>query len=128
MALLFPKKIRTYLKTLIVKICANYHFWKTLFSPAWETVGLLLTRGRKNLELEMSKGETQKDWGTEGRAKLVSNLCLISIRSSHKNRNLNIEIKKIKKLKIYIRATFEKKKLDKKSGLKNLKESCFSYS
>ena len=38
----------------------------------------------------------QKDWGTEGRAKLVSNLCLIIIRSSHKNRNLNIEIEKLK--------------------------------
>lgn len=66
MALLFPKKIRTYLKTLIVKICANYHFWKTLFSPAWETVGLLLTRGRKNLELEMSKGETRKTGPQKG--------------------------------------------------------------
>lgn len=60
------KKKRTYLKALIVKICANYHFWKTLFSLTGETVGLLLTRGRKDLELEMSKGETRKTGAEKG--------------------------------------------------------------
>ena len=60
----------------------------------------------------------EKDWGTEGRAKLVSNLCLISIRSSHKNRNLNIEIEKLRNWKVTFGLPLKKKKLDKKSGLK----------